>query len=321
VKLLSFSLLFCLSYQIAFSKSPEWINSVYSKCSERTELCAVGEGTGKFRAEANARDELAKIFETKVKSITTIGTTSEQSSKEGVILSGEVVEDLEKSITLSTNQVLEGVEIIQTFEDAEGFYALAKLDKVKASSRLRNEMKALDEKMQAFLKEGRRSALAKSEKLYVLREKLNDRYEFLKGKRFNRLITYKEIKDKRNLARGKAIVVYFGQSKLSNQKELKHLIITELLANDYIVVTKKGKGHKYLVDGNFNVEKQHINVKGFEKFRFSLVLDSHGLKGKKRGGLEFSITSTGRTRTQALENSLHELRKYITDNINDLNLD
>ena len=51
----------------ADKKAPEWTKSPDAACT-KNEICAVGIGSGLNSAKANARNELAKIFETQIKS-------------------------------------------------------------------------------------------------------------------------------------------------------------------------------------------------------------------------------------------------------------
>ena len=68
-------------------------------------------------------------------------------------------------------------------------------------------------------------------------------------------------------------------------------------------------------------EKLFLQVKGWEKFRFVFSLYSQNKKAQKIGSINFAVTKTGRNKKQALEKAIPEIKKYLKENIVDLNLE
>lgn len=134
---------------------PLWVNSPYDVCSER-ELCAVGEGSGSLNANANARQALAKIFSTQIKSKTTISKRDQTTSESEGVWQGQTEEDFDQFIQEKTEQILKGVEIKASFQDKTSVYALAVLDRVVAAKLIAKEMGELDERMIAAYKNDKR---------------------------------------------------------------------------------------------------------------------------------------------------------------------
>src|SRR5688572_7574080 len=110
-------------------ESPSWIYSPYDACSEAEEMCATGEAKTLAQADAEARKNLASIFEVTVKSDFNVHTSSSQSFP----WSGAVKEEVQHSLQESVNQVLETVQIKKHAKEKGLTYSLATLDRSKAS--------------------------------------------------------------------------------------------------------------------------------------------------------------------------------------------
>ena len=88
---------------VGFAKEPKWMSSPAEFCSA-AELCAVGEGSGTMMAESAARNEISKIFETRIKAKTTVFTNSESLSDADGIISAETVEDVTSQVEEKPNR-------------------------------------------------------------------------------------------------------------------------------------------------------------------------------------------------------------------------
>lgn len=317
------TLFFCLIIIFSFSleaKTPKWVNSPNDYCSA-FELCAVGEGAGQMMAEANARKAIAKVFETQVKAKTDVTTSAHQKEGSEGVISGSTSEDVFTKVEETTDQTLKGVVIKETYQGKDAVYALASLDKRKAKKNFKGEMESLDEKILGHYKDGRRSSLNKILKLFEIRKKINEKYELLHGSRFLCPVKYKDVAKKKKEKRDQNVVVFVKIKEIAEDSEIQHLIIQQLLENDYRVITDKNKKYKFEVKGELTSEKQYLNVKGFEKYKFLLKLKSFNDKGVKVGALEFAKAYTGRSMIQAYENAAPFIKQYLSENINELNMD
>jgi len=300
---------------------PEWIESPADFCGEAY-LCAVGEGPGLMVAQASARKNLAQVFETRVSGKSSV-STSASSRGDSASGGGEVSESYSSQIDELTNELMNGVEVNDNYDDIKGksYYSLAKLNRAEGSSRFRNAMKALDEKMAELLKDGRRAALNKALKLWEEREALNSRYQILQGARYLVPSTYTQLMSKKREKARQAVAVFVEFDAPENAKEVKNLIATLLLQNDFKVVSDEDAKHSFTVQGSLASEQQHMNVSGFEKYKFILKIRSLNSTGAKVGGLDYSVEKSGRTFTQCLSEATTALKQYLVDNLMLLNMD
>lgn len=289
-----------------FAETPNWINEPEKACLQ-SEICVIGEGTGFQTASAAARNEIARFFKTKVVSTFKVTTTSDNQSTDESVLN-----ELEES----TDEILEGVVIKSRYESKESVYVLASLDKKDLARRIRNQIKDYDEKLEENFKAENHSSLFKLKKYYNLRETLNFRYEFLSGQRVPEKISFSDIAKLQSiLSKGILVSVKFkGEAK----EKLKGEILG-LLSEVGFRTMPKGGTHQ--IRGKLSSEKAYLKVKGFEKYSFHLELTSIlTKKSVNLGTLNYETNATGRNYEQALEKALTQIRKYMTENIDKLNI-
>jgi hypothetical protein len=137
--------LICLVLGVGCAKSPvgpDWLTAEPADYSAARYLTGRGQGETAGLARDRARADLAKVFEVAVR---------ESSSDSLQWLEGSVGKDglqssISRDIHLQTSQILNGVEIVQTWRGENGgdYHALAVLDRLQAGNRLRAEIAALD---------------------------------------------------------------------------------------------------------------------------------------------------------------------------------
>ncbi len=298
---------------------PTWLFEPGKACKSY-ELCAVGEAPGSLGADVAARKNLAKVFETKVTSELNVKTTSSSTIKEEVV-TGRVDEDVQEKIREQTEQVLRGVQINEVFEGKESYFALAVLDKRQASKRIASEIEAVDTEMRAYVNDGRRSSLNKALKKYYIRNNLNERHQFLSGRRIASPVSLTSILNKKRKKRELGTTVKVKFDEVGGISEVNHLIISHLLENDFKVVTGDDRRSKFTILGSLKKEEQHMNVKGFKRYKFFLQLKSQNNDGEKIGALDFDTVQTGRSLQHAYENAMPEIRSFLDDKLGELNID
>jgi len=314
-----FSLLLVLTSFSLFAK-PKWISEPGEFCGEQ-KLCAVGEGTGQMSAETNAYNSIAKVFGTHVKSKLEIYTSSSSKSDEQGPIAGENDEEVSSQIKEMTDQVLNGVEIKETYETPDGVFALAVLNKRKGANILKTQMNEIDEKVKAFYADGRRSSLNKILKQYKLRANINLKYEVLTERAYPMPITYKQVMEKKAQKRAKEVSILVSFKSFEQKSELSHTFINALVDNDFIVVLKKNLPHQFIINGEVSAEKLYFNVAGFEKHKFHFKVTSEKPDGQKLGALNFDSEQIGRDQIQAFNKAAIEIKNYIVENLNELNID
>ena len=295
---------------------PGWVESPADFCGE-DKLCAVGEAGRRFTAEGSARESMAQIFRSYVRGSTRVNTTMETDSQ-----SGSTSEDYSSSIKVSTEEVLKGVEIEETWEDRknDSWYALASLGKRKAANSFRNEMKTMDETITELFSHGTRAGLNKILRMFKVREELNKRYEIVSGSRFRRPVSVSQVMRKKRAKAAKGVKVFVNLDSKIFKKELKDLMTGLMIENDYKIAPKAGKAN-YVVKAKLSHQKEHMQAEGFKKYKFRFEVRTVDEKGNKLGALSYKITKPGRNLRNCYQKALPDIKNYLVDNLNQLKID
>lgn len=291
-------------------ETPSWLFAPYEACSEDTELCATGEAKNYAQADLQARNNLASIFEVKVESELNVHTSSSQTFP----WQGAVREEVQQSLKESVNQVLETVQIKKHFKLKGLSYSLASLDRAKASELLGERITKIDDELNTLWARRSRTNLRKIVRLYLEREKLNERYSIVSGAPRPAKMTYRDIiawRETRPKVENLALRV--GQAPDWMTEKLKELL-TE--AGFRIVRGDSSKAISLNVDSI----KEFLNVEGFEKYTFTMNLTSFE-DGEKNKVLSASETVTGRSQADALLKVKAFFNDYIEQHLSDLHLD
>ncbi len=289
---------------------PRWVNQPDSLCSS-FEICGVGEGSGFQVARTNARVEIAKYFGTQVISKFKVSTTSDNGK-----LNESVGEDLQEI----TDQVLEEVELKRRFEGKESVFVFMSLNKNKAAKRIRSEISAIDKKLVTDFEEKSFAGLFRARKLYNQRETLNLRYQFFKGNRIPEKVSYRDISElQKTLVRGKSVVVNLSGDPRGEQK-VEQILRTALSNIGFKIKGETSKSLDREITGSFSSKESYLNVNGFKKFEFTLDLKAKNSAGTQVGGMNYSKHFTGRTFRQSEEQAVKDIKDYIEENLDKLNL-
>ncbi len=295
---------------------PAWVNSPMTFCPP-TELCAVGEAAGALGAEVAARESLAKIFSTKVKSSSSVVTTSESKTDGDGVISGDVSEDTYKNIQEFTEEVIEGAFIKERFENSESFFALVALHKRKTSSIFEDRMKTIDSEVKSFIADGRRSSLNKALKKLKIRSAIHDRYRILRNIDYPGPVKVSEILTLKRAKKSLGVKVSLTVKEISKTREVLKSVKLNLSDNDFIITKENGD---YKVDVSLTQESQYIKVKGFVKNKFILNAKSFDKTGNEIGALKYEVIQTGRSVEQAYENAVPGIKNFINEKLDELNI-
>jgi hypothetical protein len=294
----------------ASKDDPAWLYSPYDACSEGSQLCATGEGKGAAQADAEARANLASIFEVKVQSEFNVSTSSSQTFS----WQGQVKEEVQKSIRESVDQVLETVQIKKRFKKAGLSHALATLDRHKASELMGGRLLKIDGELNTLWENHQRTNLRKIVKLYMERERLNERYSVVSGQSRPSKVTWEKIvKWRESKPETEPLILKVGQAPDWMREKISELL-TE--AGFRLV---KGDANK-IVTVQVDSIKEFLNVEGFEKFTFTLSMTSI-VNGNKKRTISASETVSGRTQADALLRVKKFFTEYIEQHLSDLRLD
>lgn len=289
---------------------PEWVYSPYDSCHEAEELCATGEGRSFAQADAQAKINLASIFEVQVQSTFNAHSSSSRSG----VLEGQVRQEVQHSLQESVNQMLETVQIKKRFKKDGLTYALAFLDRGKASELLGERLYRLDKEMEILWATRQRTNLRKMIKLSLEREKLNEKFSIVAHSPRPAAVAYQDVIEWRE-SRPKLEPLALKTGSVPDwMKEKIEEILTE---SGFRLV--KGNADK-VVSMNVTSIREHLNVKGFEKYTFILKLTSIE-NGKKKKVISTSETVTGRTQAHALLKVKDFFNDYLEQNLSALHLD
>jgi hypothetical protein len=131
-------------------KAPEWMTGTSKKYPSDKYLIGVGIGSDLDAARASARAEIAKIFQTRIIQ-SSQEITKERSAQGGGDAGFAAEASNELTTRTSTDDVLQGTEIPETYQDTKknSYYALAVLDKVKMRQSLSRDMADLEETVES----------------------------------------------------------------------------------------------------------------------------------------------------------------------------
>lgn len=289
---------------------PGWLYSPYEGCSEAQELCATGEAKSFLEADAQARLNLASIFEVQVKSDMTVNSSSSQSSP-GL---AQVRQDVLHTLKESVNQVLEAVEIKEHYKKDGLSYALASLDRARASEIIRSRLDRVDNELEVYWSRKQRTNLRKILRLTLTRENLNERLAIVTGHRKPGPVTYKEVmawKDSR--PKSGSINLKVGQAPEWLVEKLR-----ELLTEAGFTIVRGEAAHVLTL--NVDSIREFLNVSGFEKYTFTFTLQNNEGDDRKKV-ITTSETVTGRSQADALLKVRHYFLEYLETHLSDLHLD
>jgi hypothetical protein len=305
--------IFILSFSLTgFAKAPKWISDISKGCKKKTELCAVGTGVSRNKAEQNARVSLAKIFQNKVSSTFKSKLSSSGSSS---------YEEMSEEIMESTQMALEGLEIKKTHEDKLNFYALAVVNKRKTSKGFKREIDKLDEKMQVYAEDSSASSAVKLEKTYIKRESLSQSFEFLTGRPIPSPISFDQVFNNKKEIVGNTIVhVYLDEDE---PKSIEAMTVKLLSEAGYKTTSGRvrNKHSTHIVTGTVTADKQYMKVAGFEKYDITVKIAAKNKARIETGHLTYTTSETGRNFSQAYNKGLVSIKKYLKTNLTMLNIE
>ena len=308
---LSFALQACATTNAktaAAGSKPKWVNDPSAACAAG-ELCAVGTGATVKRAQADARNQMAKIFESKITS--SFETTYIEENDQNYSKVKDYISD-------ESEVILQAVEIKETFEDAKSgdVFALAVLNKPTAARVTKQDIDDLDQKMTALLKEDTPAAAVQLEKLYEERRSYNRRYTVLTGHPAAEVVGYDQVYGNKKDRIGKRHIYLTVDGKPN--AAFDQAVRSVLKENGYTFAASASEETPKVVI-SFQEEEQYIKVKGFVKYAYHFTMKGPDKKGRMIDVLATTIEESGRNQQQAFKNALESLKGYIKENVLNLN--
>jgi len=292
------------------AEKPKWIADTSKGCPEGS-LCAVGEGSDREEATKNANVALVKIFENKI----SVSFTSKLSAD-----NGKIVEEVSEQVKEATQAALEGVEVKKTYEQEGKVYILVAINKRKAAEGLKTEIEAIDTKLQVGIKDVENENMPKLEQLYFKREALNKRHQFLVNKSLSCPVKYEEIyKGKIDSIKKVIVHIYLNED---GPKEIEQALADSISGLGYKVTRGKTRSSEatHIISGEVSVDKQHLSVEGFEKYKFLVKINAMTSKKVASGSFKLAEIVTARNLAQAHEKAIDKLIEDLQEKVKELKI-
>jgi hypothetical protein len=316
ILILAFLLSGCSTFKSAPKKTvkhaegvPAWAYAPMEECSEMQELCASGEGKTSREADANAMKSLASIFEVKIEATTTssMTVTGSQSLAQAQEMAMTKVRD-------EVSQTLEAAQVVKRHRFENRSYALAKLDKGRASANLKAGMDTVQAELAGLWQRRDRTAWARMWELFQVREGLNDRYNIINGQRVPFQPSAEELQKWYQSRRAE---VPMAIEFIDLPAEYSALIKARLTNSGYRLFEMNDGAR---LKAQMSAKQEHMNVAGFEKWFFHLSMENLSKAGAKIGGLSVKATTTGRSRVDCEMKARNILMKEMEAKLHELNL-
>lgn len=295
----------------SFEGGPLWLYDPEKGC-DKNEICVSSSADSSNLADVRAKKSIAAIFETKIKSNFDVYKTS-MSSEE----IEQVEEDISSEVTESVNGILKTVIIKERFQKGDIFFALASLDKKKSAKSLREEMKTLSDELKFLYGKKAKGSIKRMMILFDKHSRLNDKYIVLTGKGVKLPVTFAQIQNIKFASSGNQKVSI--KSNNETPKIIRKHLEQTLGEVGYKVI--KSSAVDYYLSMKWRIKKEFINVKGFEKYTYTLDISANDNLKKQIGAFTFSKTSTGRNKQDAFLKVKNEFLRNIDQKLNLLNLE
>ena len=297
--------------QESFDGGPEWLYDPDKGC-EKNELCVSSSADSSNLADTRAKKSIAAIFETEIKSNFDVYKTSmSQDELE------QIEEEISSEVVESVNGILKTVIIKERFQKGDIFFALAALDKKKSAKSLREEMKILSDELSFLYGKKAKGSIKRMMILFDKHSRLNDKYIVITGKAIKLPITFAQIQNIKftNKANQKVSI----KSNNDTPKIIRKHLEQTLGEVGYKVI--KSSAVDYYISMKWRSKNEYINVKGFEKYTYTIDISANDNLKKQIGSFTFSKTSTGRNKQDAFLKVKNEFLRNIDEKLNLLNLE
>lgn len=299
------TLLILFSANVCYAASnPEWINYPYKKCMSN-EICASGDGKNMSSAKTDARNNILKYFETNVKSTFKSSLSSDEETVKRF-----TSEDLEE---LSSG-ILKGVEIKETFQNKDEYFAFAVLNKTVAAKELIDDINKLDSKMKLLLAEKNPKYSKQLEKCYQKREELNKKYLILTGSMIPEVVKYEDIFKNKKVAGN---LIYYIEVSNNDLNESTNYLKGVIVDNNFKITKDKTQANRVIIL-SVNKKNMYLNVDGFIKQKYSLAMKILNGSGKEVEVLTEDFIDTGRSESQIRDSINIQIKKYFDDNVEEI---
>ena len=292
------------------AEAPEWVYAADKACPP-SEVCAAGEGESLQQADLRARKAMASIFQTHIASQLNARQTSFSSSE---------IDELKEMVEIQTQETVEGilkaVEIKKRFHKEGLFFALASLNKRKASQSLQREISVIDQELEHLFQGKKKSAIKRILTLLEKRRHLDDKMIVLRGESSKAAYTVADALNIKYASKGHK-KVFVKAAKNAPSILVKQF--EELLAETGYK-TQRDSAVDYILEVGFSAKETYLNVKGFKKFAFAFSVEAKNNLNERIGSFVVNNEQTGRNQQDAFLKTKGYIQEQMEKNFNLLNL-
>ena len=295
--LLGLTLLGCSSNKVDPNKTPEWIDNPKSKYPESLYLAAVGYGSSRRAAEADAMGSVARIFETDVQSNSKYTERwkelSNNNTGEEISLFSENVKEVE----MSADQNLINIEIGETFTNNVGrVYVLAYINRSRTSDIYDEKITQTDSKIKYYMNKAKSSSTVYQEYSFL---SIASVYAFKNQQLLNQFSIISPMESQmvgipdrfakvQSDLREKASQISFSISIDNDENNVISNSVKEIISDLNFNIVDSGA--MLQIDGAINFSA--VNLKRKEEFlRYEFLIDI----SDNAGNLVVSLNEKGRT--------------------------
>lgn len=296
--------------------APDWFNDYLSSnpTCEREYLCAVGEGETVGEALGMARLEIAKFFQTKIKSKSQVSTSSEQ--KGASVSSASFDEWTSKTMSEETSELISGLEIKKQEKVGIRTYVMVTLDRRKTAGLLKEKIEALDTEDAQLMDLNSRFVYPKILKNLALIEAFNERYALLSQFPLRIRVKKEHIQTKLNRLTPIKMSVVSNKQKLP--AKLNHILVETFSPLKIVFVSQKA-APRYILKSEIMTEEQYLKVEGFKKLNVQFRLDLVNSKSQVvMGKLSAMSEQVARNSEQAIEKAIPDIKEELQNNLDQL---
>lgn len=294
---------------------PSWFSD-YIKSNpscEREYLCAVGDGETEGLALSEARNEVAKFFQTKVKSKSQVSSSSEQSTASAA--DGKFDEWTSKLISEETTEIITGLEVKRQEQVDGRTYVLMGLERAKTAKLLKEKIDSLDIENSKAMELNSRFTYPRILKNLSLMDAFRERYDLMSQTPLILKVKKENILEKQNKLRPLKIALVSKGKKLP--AKLSHTLI-DLLSPLKVVVVAKKTSPQYILQSELITEEQYFKVEGFKKLNVIMRVELLNSKSAVMGKISALSEQVARTNDQAIEKAIPELKESLENNLDQL---
>jgi hypothetical protein len=276
-----------------YDKGPAWTTGEVPSKYVSSYLTAVGHASSREGAESNAKQALAEIFASKIKSIS-------QSDKSYTFSDGVESDSTNyaNNVTVETDIELKNVKIAKTYYDKSmiAHYALAVLNKNVAKKMYRDELSDLRQEVAAlansFKKDPKIGPANKIKKKTAEFEQINIQYAVVNdGKRMMSPISAATWQEIESAAQAVSMKNFIYLTFSGAYDDFKDLVSSCLSEQNIKVVTSEDrkKDSAFSVKVKLTEQKIPISVKGWVNYEYTAVA---AIRNLKKGKLLEKVTVT-----------------------------